>query len=102
MLTISPAFFKSCSSTSQSATTSTGATWIRRNKSLLPYHPVPINATLLGDCCEKKSRALVLNAASANADDVLIINRRRCILFWLIIQALKFKMPLYFKDSKNV
>ena len=32
-------------STSQSDTTSTGATWIRRNRSALPYQPVPIRPT---------------------------------------------------------
>ena len=34
-------------STSHNATTSTGATWIRRNKSILPYQPLPISATRL-------------------------------------------------------
>ncbi len=34
-----------CLSTSQMLTTSTGETWIRRNKSHLPYHPVPITPT---------------------------------------------------------
>ena len=32
-------------STSQSETTSTGATWIRRSRSHLPYQPVPIRPT---------------------------------------------------------
>src|SRR3954463_8383654 len=32
-------------STSQSETTSTGATWIKRNRSALPYHPHPIRPT---------------------------------------------------------
>ena len=37
----------SCWSTSQSETTSTGATWIRRKRSHLPYQPEPIRPTRL-------------------------------------------------------
>ena len=43
--TISAASASICLSTSHSETTSTGATWIRRSRSTLPYQPVPISPT---------------------------------------------------------
>ena len=37
-----------CLSGSQSETTSTGATWMRRHRSLLPYQPAPIKPDAKG------------------------------------------------------
>ena len=46
--TMSAALSSCFLSTSHSETTSTGATWIRRNRSLLPYQPQPMRPTRLG------------------------------------------------------
>src|SRR6266852_2641807 len=62
-------------STSHSETTSTGATWIRRNRSHLPYQPQPIRPTRFG-----------VSAARAAARLAVVVerNRRRSMVIYYI------------------
>src|ERR1022692_3853737 len=62
-----------CLSTSQIETTSTGATWRSRHKSLLPYQPAPISPTRLGlpltrSSASAPSEGNAARAASAEPD----------------------------------
>src|SRR3954467_4443898 len=54
-------------STSHSETTSTGATWIIRRRSVLPYHPVPISPTRLRVSANCPAYAGTCDSASATA-----------------------------------
>src|SRR6266702_2197085 len=69
MLTASASMFLSGS---QIETTSTGATWMSRQRSLFPYQPAPIRPTRLGLplIMSRASAPSVGSAASAAAADV--------------------------------
>src|SRR2546426_7201440 len=68
-----------CLSTSQIETISTGATWTKRQRSLLPYHPAPIKPTRFGFPF-MMSRASAPNADKASVAPVVCRNRRRLML----------------------
>src|SRR5581483_9952521 len=67
-------------STSQRATTSTGATWIMRQRSLLPYQPQPMRATRF--FCSSAAEAERAPRASA-AREVERMNWRRFMVLKL-------------------
>src|SRR5215471_19589566 len=56
-----------------------GATCISRNKSLLPYQPVPIKATRRGPAESRKSKLRGPSAVSAREAAAPLRNRRRSI-----------------------
>src|SRR5260221_202727 len=66
---------------SQIETTSTGATWMSRHKSLFPYHPAPIKPTRLGFpfTTSSASAPQVGSAASAVAAVAVFKKSRRLI-----------------------
>src|SRR5688572_19675866 len=81
------------------ASTSTGATWISRHKSLLPYHPAPINPTLRGLFTTSSASAPNDgNAAIAAAAEAVFRNSRRLTLNPPIELSL-FESIFIFKSS---
>src|SRR5437899_778048 len=68
-----------CLSTSQMETISTGATWTRRQRSLLPYQPAPIRPTRLGFPLTM-SRASAPSAEMATEAEAVWRKRRRLML----------------------
>src|ERR1035441_4352108 len=79
-MSIAPASM--CWSTSQIETTSPGATWRSRHKSLLPYQPAPISPTRLGLPLTRSSASAPSagNAAKAASAEPDLRKRRRLML----------------------
>jgi hypothetical protein len=73
-------------STSQSPTTAVGATCINLNKSLFPYHPVPIRATLLAGPSENDSNPDAWIEERANRA-ALFLRKFLLLLLCMLIQA---------------
>src|SRR5687767_6537862 len=83
---------------SQMETISTGATWTSRHRSLLPYHPAPINPTRRGLPLTRSSASAPneRNAARAASADVDWRKRRR--LMWKPAPDVEWKAVLFMPE----